>query len=96
MKPIRIRRKPLVFEAVRWSDALETRHVVEAWARASGQGIRYDQSNGNLLITTKEGGVCAVPGSYIVRDDKGEIYPLLARRVQDLYDVLPDEAATTR
>lgn len=81
------RRRPLVFDAIQWSDLPDIRETLLQWTKASGQLTRYDVSTGNMLITTHEGGVVCKPGDWFVKDDVGEVYPILSRRFVKLYDL---------
>ena len=95
---MRFRRKPLVFEAVQWSDLPGVHETVHAWMKASGQSHRYEQTTGILRFTTLEGGTGVKPGDWLVRDDEGEVYPVLDRRFRKLYDPCEEVVAdvTTR
>ncbi len=88
--PQPFRRKPLVFDAIRWDSYPETHATVLAWTKAIGQAIRFNTSNGDLYITIVDGGsVTAKPGDYIIRGADGEVYPLVPRRFNQLYEAEP-------
>lgn len=83
------RRRPLVFDAVQWSDLPDVHETVYGWLRASGQHHRYEQTTGILHITTREGSVGCKPGDWFIRDEEGEVYPILDRRFRRLYEAVP-------
>lgn len=80
------RRKPLEFEAVQWSDLPGVHETVFRWMRESKQAHRYENTTGILRFTCKEGGTGVKPGDWLVRDDEGEVYPVLDRRFRRLYE----------
>lgn len=79
------RRKPLVFDAIQWSDLPGIHETLAKWVKESGQLTRYNHSTGEMLITTMEGGVVCKPGDWFVKDEVGEVYPILNRRFTHLY-----------
>jgi hypothetical protein len=88
------RRKPLEFEAIQWSDLPGVHETVYAWMKASGQNHRYENTTGILRFTTREGGVGCLPGNWLIRDDEGEVYPILDRRFRRLYEVVENGTTT--
>ena len=88
--PPTFRRKPLEFKALLWSDLPGVHECLAEWAKASGQLTRYDQFSGIMYITTREGSVGCKPGDWFVRDDEGEVYPVLDRRFRRLYELVPE------
>jgi hypothetical protein len=80
------RRLPLEFEAIQWSDLPGVHETLAKWTKASGQATRYNNFTGEMLIVTKEGGVGCMPGNWFVKDDEGEVYPVLDRRFRRLYE----------
>ena len=82
------RRKPLEFEAIQWSDLPGVHETVYAWMKASKQNHRYETTTGILRFTTREGGVGCQPGNWLIRDEEGEVYPILDRRFRRLYEAV--------
>ncbi len=63
-------------------------HIVETWARANKQLVRYDNRNGILYLTGPEGMSGVMPGNYVIKDDEGEVYHVSARRFAKLYELV--------
>lgn len=45
----------------------------------------YSDRDGGILIVTSKGNLRANPGDWIVRGDKGELYPCKPHRFMDTY-----------
>lgn len=65
---MKYRRKPVVYEAFRWSIDVEPQWWLDAPV--------VDLGGGNMGIQTLEGMMTARPGDWIVRGLKGELWPV--------------------
>lgn len=65
------RKKPVVVEAVQFKAGCQ---MVELIADVVAGRVRYTEA-GTMLIRTLEGEMLAVPGDWIIRGVKGELYP---------------------
>jgi hypothetical protein len=79
---MKYRKKPVEIEAVLWdgnrvSEATEwiSEAVNTEWGKPNGI-IRINDPAGNkIIINTLEGEMTAMPGDYIIKGVKGELYP---------------------
>ena len=73
---MKYRKKPVVIEAVEWT-GYNRDEVLALVAGGDPRGERVVEMAGEdaLRIRTLEGDMIAVPGSYIIRGVKGELYP---------------------
>ena len=78
------RKKPVIIEAFRWTgdkDQVEDPEwIVEAIKEGTVSFDRFARLNRTeerlkMLIETLEGQMIAMPGDWIIRGNKGEIYP---------------------
>lgn len=76
------RKKPVIVQAIEWTGA----NIDEVIAFAFdghlpsddihvGDGVGYTPALGTLDIPTLEGTMTALPGDWIIRGVKGEVYP---------------------
>jgi hypothetical protein len=73
----KFRKKPVVVDAVLWDCTQETLDIVNGWWQALGQTDQFSMNPSKVVpIRTLEGTVLAIPGDYIIRGIKGDIYPL--------------------
>lgn len=78
MGPGRFRKKPVVVEAIQFTDLDSYLDIVE-WMKGSGDThaladeIRYETPI--MLIHTLEGTMAANPGDWIIKGVEGEFYP---------------------
>ena len=97
-KPIRVRKKPVVVEAMRFvRHGSGTNHKsIQEWA---GDAIEYDEdvlvdAGGDKLkdlgpqitIKSREGEIVAKPGDWIIKGVEGEFYPCGASIFDATYD----------
>lgn len=66
------RKKPVVIEAVKYSD-IETAYEIQEWLAAHSIVIAYDGPC--ILIPTLEGMMKASIGDYVIKGIQGEFYP---------------------
>lgn len=70
------RKKPVVIEAFQWQPKLKPEDCPHWFMNWIGQSIdQFDLSTGNVVIPTLEGNMTAIPGDWIIRGIKGEMYP---------------------
>lgn len=72
---MKFRKKPVVIEAFQWTGAFG--HW-EQWLyeyRGPSGSIARSHDNGTLVIPTLEGDMTAMPGDWIIKGVKGEVYP---------------------
>jgi len=67
------RKKPVVIEAVRWTGE-NFEEVADLVEGLKGRFI-YDESDMSLKLITLEGTMTAMPGDYIIKGVRGELYP---------------------
>lgn len=67
----RYRKKPIVFETIRWSGT----NSVEIIDWIDGVWQAQVDINGDLLIETLDGVMKATQGDFIIKGIKGEFYP---------------------
>lgn len=81
---MKYRKKPVIIEAVRVSDAIKCATYdwkeMPAWLREAyenpeGSGRRIVFGNDNISITTLEGTMVGERGDWIIRGVQGELYP---------------------
>lgn len=64
------------------------------WFRKQPTAIQAIQVHEPTIIHTIEGIMTAVPGSYIIRGVRGELYPCRADIFEETYEELPDGSET--
>ena len=69
---MKYRKKPVVIEAVKYSD-IETAYEIQEWLACHSVVISYDGPY--ILIPTMEGMMRASIGDYIIKGIQGEFYP---------------------
>lgn len=75
-KPIKVRKKPVVVEAMRWDGDVRSGHPVTRWINYNGGRARYTPGTvQDLYIETLEGNMVVSPGDYVIRGVNGEFYP---------------------
>ena len=67
------RKKPIVIEAIRWTG--ENFEELADLVEGSKRKVMYDESDKSLKIKTLEGTMTALPGDYIIKGVRGELYP---------------------
>jgi hypothetical protein len=78
--PIKVRKRPLVVEAYRYTGANAAGIV--AWAGPSA----YVELDGRLIIRTDEGDHEAYPDDVVMRGVEGELYPIRPSIYAATYD----------
>lgn len=70
------RKKPVVIEAFRWTGDLDQTEDPEWIIDAIRSGdVFFDTNTGTMKIKTLEGTMSVLPGEWIIKGIKGEIYP---------------------
>jgi len=71
----KFRKKPVVIEAIQWTGAGDTNRVMNwlSMLKANVAGWMFHDTD--ITIPTLEGDHRALPGDWIIRGIKGEIYP---------------------
>lgn len=70
------RKKPIVIDAVQWNCEQSELDQVNAWWAAAGNTAPFTLNpSKTIAIPTPEGTVLAIPGDWVIRGVKGEIYP---------------------
>lgn len=78
---MKFRKKSVVVEAFRWT----IDEVPDWWKEASKSFLVYPLT-GAVRITTLEGDMIALPGNYIVKGVKGEMYPVRENIFEAIYE----------
>jgi hypothetical protein len=87
------RKKPVVIDAFQWTGGIDQTEdpvwIVEAIEDGK---VTLDNVNGTtvLLIETLEGQMRTLPGDYIIRGVKGEIYPCKPDIFEATYEAVED------
>ncbi len=81
--PVRVRKRPLVVEAYRYTGA--NADDIVAWVGAGA----YVELDGRLIIRTREGDHEACPGDVVMRGVEGELYPIPPSIYAKSYDEVP-------
>ena len=76
--------KPVVIEAIKWDGGERTFQAIKA---LDPDQVMRD-AKGNLVIPTREGGMKASYGDYIIRGTKGELYPCKPDVFEDKYQIV--------
>lgn len=84
MKPIKIRKKPVVVEAMKYTG--DNFEEIREW---SGQKIRLDPAR-NLLLPTPEGEMKASRYDYVIKGVGGEVYGIKPKYFYETYEILED------
>lgn len=73
---MKFRKKPVVIEAHQWNPD-ERPSLIPSWLwdRLALNPERFDRETGTVTIRTLEGDMKAVPGDWIIKGVKGELYP---------------------
>jgi hypothetical protein len=83
----RYRKKPVVIEAFPWSPPGLPTVAPEWFHKAVRDGIVVDRDHDHTLgIKTLEGWHTAMPGDWIIRGIKGELYPCKPDIFEATYD----------
>lgn len=81
MNNLRFRKKPVVIEAFRFTEARREDNtdwpewLHEAWNKGDGAPGSFWPCDGTLYLGTLEGAHVVAPGDWIIRGVKGELYP---------------------
>lgn len=81
---MKFRKKPVVIEAFEWT----VDEVPDWWKLRSDVNVEVDTCT--ALIPTLEGVMRAIPGDYIIKGVKGEIYPCKPDIFRSTYDVVKE------
>lgn len=68
---MKYRKKPVVIEAIQWTG----KNLVEVMKFTGSTEANNDFLENWLEIATLEGNMRAMPGDYIIKGVKGEVYP---------------------
>lgn len=85
----KFRRKPVIVEAVRWDGSSRMAGSVIDWIGRAGRSARTDVLNGGheaIFIETPEGAMFARGGDWIVKDVKGDFYPVAPDTFAETYE----------
>lgn len=84
---MKYRKKPVVIEAFRFFDDVDTMTVLSGFIDNQDLRISYnDPENPKLKIETLEGVMEASIGDYIIKGVKGEFYPCKPNIFETTYD----------
>ena len=96
---MKFRKRPVIIEAMQLVGTNAETHAVYQWIEANTQGsfdplseeipasgVSIDPATGFFLIATLEGVMQAKPGDWIIRDIKGEFYPIKPNVFADSYE----------
>lgn len=70
---MKVRKKPVVVDAVQWDGLDESFDTIADWAMESGQQVEI--VGGTLEIETPEGRMRCPMNHFVIRGVKGELYP---------------------
>lgn len=83
---LKVRKKPVEVEAMRWTgDNLEE---IKEFAGAFEWNIEKKGSTNSLLIHTLEGSMSAEKGDYIIKGVEGETYPVKPEIFNKTYEII--------
>lgn len=82
---IRVRKKPVVVDAIRWTGA--NRKHVHRFIMARQPHKPLFKENGKVIVPTREGLIHASQGDWIVRGVEGEVYPVKPSIFAKTYDL---------
>ena len=97
---MKFRKKPIVIEAFQMlyqpgqSLTYEQADSFPAWFREAirkdnrAEGSVFHHANGLFVIFTLEGLMEILPGDYVIRGTKGEIYPCKPDVFEEVYDAI--------
>lgn len=92
MSPQRYRKKPVVIEAMCFTD-LDSYFAIFDWMKASGDthalANEVEYRTPIMLIPTPEGTMAANPGDFIIRGVQGEFYPCKPDIFEATYEPAP-------
>lgn len=84
MKPIKIRKKPIVVEAMKYNG--DNFEEIREW---SGQPLKLDPAR-KILLPTPEGPMKASRYDYIIKGVRGELYAIKPTFFYETYEILED------
>jgi hypothetical protein len=88
----KFRKKPIVIDAVQWNCEQSQLDLINGWWAASGNTQPFTLNPSKTLsIPTLEGVVLAVPGDYVIRGVKGELYPCKSDIFELTYEKVEEE-----
>lgn len=91
---MKVIKKPIVVDAVRWMGDIESLEEIE---KLKGSDFTKEEKlqfllHEQLLIQTLEGPLTASLGDYIVKGVRGELYPVKPDIFEETYDIVSDQA----
>ena len=87
---MKVRKKPVVVEAVRYEGEGNIDGGVPEWVWDAFQDGTLAATNGTdpLRVLTLEGPLTVAPGDWLIRGVKGELYPCKPDVFEQTYDVV--------
>jgi len=82
------RKKPVVIEAIQYTDLLSVDAIIEM----AGRGEGLNNSPDGLYIRTLGGTVLASKGDYVIRGLKGELYPCKPDIFEETHEEVQENA----
>ena len=83
---MKYRKKPIVIDAWIWDESQKTLDMIGCgFMSYSGHASNPDLAQ-QLRIRTLEGDLCVYKGDYIIKDIKGEFYPVRADKFKETYE----------
>lgn len=97
--PLKVRKKPVVVEAMLMTGAKESAFRVSAWCRGITSGASWHRPGAPIVreeewsvtIPTREGDMTASPGDWVIRGIQGEFYPCKPDVFAATYEVLDED-----
>lgn len=90
---MRVRRKPVVLEAMRYSGSQESAEAIMKWAGKGVMTIGFADpafTCPRLYVNTMEGAMHANPGCYIIKGTLNEFWPVAPEAFANTYDIVED------
>ena len=89
---MKVRKKPVVVEAHRWTGKERSVHDVPEWLAAAilGRGA-IPKTDGSIAIVTLEGIMKGQPGDYIIQGIEGELYPCKPNIFDKTYEIVEED-----
>lgn len=89
---MKVVKKPIVVEAVRWFGDIESLEEIE---KLKGSEFTQEEKlqfllHEQVLIPTLEGPLTANLGDYVVKGVRGELYPVKPDIFEETYDIVSD------
>lgn len=82
---VQCKKKPMIVQAIRFTGTNGT--FIKEW---SNDQVYLHESKNVLVVRTLEGKVEAIPGSFIIKGFKNEVWPIREDIFNETYEILGD------